>query len=140
MRTFARVVPNDSVQAVAQVRVQQSMGCTSVYVLDDGEVDGVDMADSFELAALPRRPAGGGHPDLPARRHRATSALATGVAQKRPDCVLISAATESGAVLLTTQLAAAMPDVKIFGTQGLAESTFSDPAPRRHPAVGRLRG
>jgi branched-chain amino acid transport system substrate-binding protein len=54
-------------------------------------------------------------------------ALATGVAQLRPDCILIAADTESGAVRLTTQLATAMPDVKIFGTQGLAESSFFDP-------------
>ena len=56
------------------------------------------------------------------------AALAAGVAQTHPDCVLISADTESGAVRLTTQLAAAMPDVKIFGSAGLAESTYTDPA------------
>jgi len=44
-----------------------------------------------------------------------------------PDCVLIAADTESGAVLLTTQIAAAMPDVRIFGTADLAESTYYDP-------------
>jgi branched-chain amino acid transport system substrate-binding protein len=55
-------------------------------------------------------------------------ALATGVAQTHPDCVLISADAESGAVPLTAQLAATMPDVKIFGSAGLAESTYTDPA------------
>jgi branched-chain amino acid transport system substrate-binding protein len=126
VRTFARVVPNDSVQATAQVRVQQSMGCTSVYVLDDGEVDGTDAAVSYEVAA---RNAGlrlVGSQSFP-RDATSYQALATSVAQLRPDCVLISADTESGAVLLTTQLAAAMPDVKIFGTAGLAESTYFDP-------------
>jgi branched-chain amino acid transport system substrate-binding protein len=42
--------------------------------------------------------------------------------------VLISADTESGAVLLTEQLAAAMPRVRLFGTAGLAETTYADPA------------
>jgi branched-chain amino acid transport system substrate-binding protein len=56
------------------------------------------------------------------------AALATGVAQTHPDCILISSDTESGAVLLTTQLAAAMPNVKLFGSAGLAESTYTDPA------------
>jgi branched-chain amino acid transport system substrate-binding protein len=41
---------------------------------------------------------------------------------------MIAADTESGAALLTTDLAAAMPTVKIFGTAGLAESTFADPS------------
>ena len=36
--------------------------------------------------------------------------LALGVAQSHPDCILISADTESGAVLLTRQVAAALPN------------------------------
>jgi branched-chain amino acid transport system substrate-binding protein len=126
VRTFARVVPNDSVQAVAQIRVQQSMGCASVYVLNDGEVDGVDMAESYEVAAHRAGLRVIGIQTFP-RDATSYQALAKGVAQHQPDCILISADTESGAVRLTTQLAAAMPDAKIFGTQGLAESTFFDP-------------
>ena len=127
IRTFARVVPNDTVQAVAQVRVQKSMGCTRTYVLDDDEVDGADAARSFALAA---QSAGLRLVGIQAFVRAASSytALAAGVAQTHPDCVLISADTESGAVLLTRQLAAAMPDVKIFGSAGLAESTYTDQA------------
>jgi branched-chain amino acid transport system substrate-binding protein len=126
VRTFARVVPNDSVQATAQVRVQESMGCTKLYVLNDGEVDGVDAAASYEVAA---RAAGLRVVGIQAFPRDATSyqGLARGVAQAAPDCVLIAADTESGAVQLTTQLADAMPDVKFFGTSSLAESTFFDP-------------
>jgi branched-chain amino acid transport system substrate-binding protein len=126
VRTFARVVANDTVQALAQVRIQKSMGCRTVYVLDDGEVDGADAARSYELVA----PAAGLRVvgiqtfarDAPSYR-----ALALGMAQVAPDCVLISADTESGAVLLTKQLAAAMPHLKIFASDGLAESTYVDP-------------
>lgn len=129
VRTFARVVPNDSVQALAQVRVQQSMGCTRVYVLNDGEVDGADAARSFGVAA---QAAGLRVVGIQAFPRDATSyrAFAAGVAQIRPkpNCVLISADTESGAVPLTKQIAEAMPDVKIFGSAGLAESTFFDPS------------
>lgn len=126
VRTFARVVPNNTVQAIAQVRIQRSMGCTSVYVLNDGEVDGADAARSYVVEA---QTAGLHLVGIQAFPPGATSyqALATGVAQTHPNCVLISADTESGAVLLTRQLAAAMPDVKIFGTAGLAESTYADP-------------
>jgi branched-chain amino acid transport system substrate-binding protein len=126
VRTFARVVPNDSVQAIAQVRVQQRMGCTRVYVLNDGEVDGADAARSFEVAAQSAKLPLVGIQIFP-RDATSYQALATSVAKTRPDCILIAADTESGAVLLTTQLAAAMPDVKIFGTAGLAESTYFDP-------------
>lgn len=127
VRTFARVVPNDMVQANAQVRVQRSMGCQSTYVLNDGEVDGADAARSFAVAAHAAGLALAGFQAFP-RKATSYTALASGVAKTNPGCILISADTESGAALLTTQLAAAMPNVKIFGTAGLAEPTYTDPA------------
>ena len=127
IRTFARVVPNDRIQAIAQVRVQKGMGCASTYVLNDGEVDGADAARSFEVAAMAAHLRLAGVAEF-VRDATSYKALATGIAHIAPDCVLIAADTESGAVLLTTQLAAAMPHVKIFGTAGLAETTFANPA------------
>jgi branched-chain amino acid transport system substrate-binding protein len=127
VRTFARVVPNDTVQAMAQVRIQRSMGCHTVYVLNDSEVDGADAARGYELAAQSAGLRLAGIQAFP-RGALSYQALVAGVAHVAPDCVLISADTESGAVLLTRQLAAAMPHVKIFGSAGLAESTFVDPA------------
>jgi len=127
IRTFARVVPNDSVQATAQVRVQKGMGCNSTYVLNDGEVDGADAARSFEVAAMAAHLRLAGVTEF-VRDATSYKALATSIAHTGSDCVLIAADTESGAVLLTTQLAAAMPHVKIFGTAGLAETTFANPA------------
>jgi len=126
IRTFARVAPDDRIQAIAQVRIQQSMGCQSTYVLNDGEVDGADAARSFVVAAqaVHLKLAGVAIFVRDATNYKS---LATGIAKIAPDCVLIAADTESGAVLLTTQIAAAMPQVKIFGTADLAESTFTDP-------------
>lgn len=126
VRTFARVVPNDSVQAVAQVRVQRALGCRRVYVLDDGEVDGAAHARSFVLAAQSAGLRLVGNQTF-VRGAADYRGLVTAVAHTAPQCVLISADTESGAVRLTTQLAQAMPDVRIFGCSGLAESTYTDP-------------
>jgi branched-chain amino acid transport system substrate-binding protein len=126
VRTFARIAPTNQVQGVAQVEVQKDMGCATTYVLDDGEVDGADAARSFEVAAQ----AGGiklaGIQPF-VRGAKNYIALAKGVKAVDPDCVLISADTESGAALLTEQLARAMPAAKIFCTQGLAESTYTEP-------------
>jgi branched-chain amino acid transport system substrate-binding protein len=127
VRTFARVAPSDRVQAIAQVQIQKSMGCRTVYVLNDGEVDGADAARSYELAAHASGLRLAGIQAFP-RAALSYQGVAAGVAKTDPDCVLISADTESGAVLLTRQLAAAMPEVKIFGSAGLAETTFVDPA------------
>ena len=122
------MVPNDSVQAIAQVRVQQRWAAPDVYVLNDGEVDGADIARSFVVAAQAAQAC-----DVAGTRRSSRDATSYTVARgghraEAPDCVLIAADTESGAVLLTTDLAAAMPTVKIFGTAGLAESTFAIPS------------
>ena len=127
VRTYARIVPNDSVQAVAQLKLQQREGCTNTYVLDDGEVDGHDGATSFMLAAQhsPIHVVGSQSFDPNASDYRS---LATGVKSAHANCVLISAITDSNAAAVTNAIAVAMPSAKIFGSAGLAESTFADAA------------
>jgi branched-chain amino acid transport system substrate-binding protein len=126
IRTFARVVSDDAVQAAAQVAIQRDGGCHATFVLDDGEFDGEAAATSFGAAA---QRAGltvtavqafqpGGLDYTP---------LATSVSRSGADCVLISALAGPSAVLLTRQLAALMPRAPIFGTAGLADSTYFDP-------------
>jgi branched-chain amino acid transport system substrate-binding protein len=134
IRTFARVVPSDAVQGAAQVKLQRSVGCVRTYVLDDGEVDGEDTATSFSLAA---QSAGLQVAGVQAFDPRSSdySALARAVAQSGADCMLISAITENNAVLLTRQLASALPRARVFGSPGVAESTFTDPAQGGIPRV-----
>jgi branched-chain amino acid transport system substrate-binding protein len=133
IRTFARVAPNDAVQAAVQVRLQQSAGCTRTFVVDDGEVDGEDLATSFDLAA---RAAGLQVIATQQFSQRATDylALASSLASTGPDCVLVSAITDANALLVTKQLAAAVPKARIFATAGVAESTFAGGVP---PALAR---
>jgi branched-chain amino acid transport system substrate-binding protein len=127
IRTYARLVPNDSVEAAAQVKLQKAQGCSRTFVLEDGSVDGSEGAASFQLAAR-----SGGLPLVGLQEFdpRATdySGLALGVAQTLPDCILISAETENNAVALTDQVAAAVPHAMLFGTDGLAETSYTDPA------------
>ncbi len=125
-RTFARVVPSDAVQAIAQVELQRSVGCKKTFVLDDGEVDGADAAASFAFAAqVAHLPVVG----LQSFEPRATTyvSLATALVQAAADCVLISAAPEDHAALVTEQVAAALPHALIFGWAALAQSSYADP-------------
>lgn len=126
IRTYARVVPSDAIEATAQVQIQRQAGCRKTFILDDGEFDGDDAEASFQLAARSAhlRLAGVQTFDPRVIDYRP---LAAAVAQTGADCVLISAITEDNAVLLTRQIAAAMPGAKIFGTGGLAESTYTNP-------------
>ena len=127
IRTFARVIPSDLIQAEVQVTLQRSSGCRNSYVIDDGEFDGEEMATSFELAAQAARlPVVGVQafpPNAPDYRPFAAS-----VASAKPECLLISAITGSGAVAVTRALAAALPTATIYATKGLAESTFTNPS------------
>ena len=134
VRTFARVIPSDSVQAAAMVGLQVSAGCTKTYVLEDGEVDGEDAAVTFELAARssPLQVVAVQMFDPKASDY---SSLAASVAQTGARCVLISAITENNTVLLTKQIAATLPHALIFGFAGMAESTYTDPAQGGIPAA-----
>ena len=127
IRTFARVMPSDSVQARAQVSLQRAAGCRRAFVVDDGEVDGETMATTYQLTA---RAAGLDVLGVQSFERRATDyrPFAAGIAQTGADCVLISAIADSGAAAVARALAAAMPSAQIFGTDGLAESTFTNPA------------
>jgi len=127
LRTYARIVPTDAVQAAAEVQLQESQGCVKTYALDDGEVDGRDTATSFSLAVQrsPVHLAGEQTFDPKATDY---SSLAKAIAATGANCVLINALTESNAAQVAKQIAQALPDAKIFGSAGLAESTFIDPA------------
>lgn len=126
-RTFARVVPNDSVQAAVQGDLMHSLGCSRTYVLSDDEVDGIDEASSFDVAATAAGLNVVGSQTFEPRLAGYTE-LAQDVNQSGADCVLISAITDSGAALVVKQVAAADPHAILFGSAGLAETTFTDPA------------
>ncbi len=126
-RTFARVIPSDAVQARVLAELQHGAGCTKTYVLDDGEVDGRDVADSFQVAAKNAGVNIVGTQEFEPHAASYTS-LASGVAQTGANCIVLAALTQNNAVLITRELAAALPNALIFGTDGLAESSYADPA------------
>ena len=126
-RTFARVIPNDEVQAAVQVKLQREAGCHRTYVLDDGEVDGNDAATSFQVAAKAAHLAVAGDDQYDPKTANYTS-LSQSVAASHADCVLISALTQDNAVALTDQVARAVPAARLFATAGLAEAAYVNPA------------
>jgi branched-chain amino acid transport system substrate-binding protein len=134
VRTFARVAPSDAVQAAVQVKLQRSLGCMRTYVLDDGEVDGEDLATSFGIAA---QHAGLRVINTQQFDPHATSyaALAQTLQSSGADCVFISAISGSNAVRVTEQIASALPHARIFAGAGIAQSAYVSPTQGGIPLV-----
>jgi branched-chain amino acid transport system substrate-binding protein len=125
-RTYARVIPNDAVQATAQLRLQLDAGCTETFVLDDGEVDGQDTTTSFIASAQSSRLKIAGDSTFDPRASDYTS-LATAIAQSGATCLFVSAVPDSNVSLLTRQVAAAAGGLRIFGSAGVAIGTYTNP-------------
>jgi branched-chain amino acid transport system substrate-binding protein len=126
-RTFARVAPNDAVQAEAQVGVEQRAGCQATFVLQDGEVDGSSEAITFALTAQSRGLRVLGVQAFTPQALDYTG-LASSVAQADPDCVLISALDGPSSALLARELAVDLPNARLFASSSLATPSFTDPA------------
>jgi len=126
VRTFARVVPTDASQAAALVVAERAAGCSSTFVLEDGEVDGEDAALTFVLTA---QAAGLRTVAVQAFQRQAAdyTGLAQSVAASGADCVLISALDEASSVRLTQQVAHALPRATILVTAGLADAAYLNP-------------
>ncbi len=123
VRTFARVVPTDAGQARALVEAEQATGCSTISVLEDGEVDGEDAALSFLLTA---QSVGLRVVSVQAFQPQTVdyTPLARSLAGSAPDCVLISATDEASAARLTEQVARALPRATLFAISSLANSAY----------------
>jgi len=126
VRTFARVMPNDLVGAAAQVSLEQQLGCTRTYVLEDEEVDGVDYATTFAAAAKTAGLTVIGTQSYETGAASYTS-LAASVATATPDCVVLSALNPTSAVLVTEALGTALPHARIFAGASLAIGAYTSP-------------
>ena len=124
-RTYGRVVPADHIQGAAQVSYQKDSGCTKTYVLNDKEVYGAGLVKNVVAAAKTQglNIVGNGSIDPKAANYRS---VANSIKGTGADCVFFGGITQNNAVQLWKDLNAAMPTVKLFGPDGVAESTFSE--------------
>jgi branched-chain amino acid transport system substrate-binding protein len=125
-RTYVRVVPKDTVQAAALATVMKEQNCAKPYILQDKEVYGQGLATnavaSLKAAGIPALGDDGWDPK--AANYRS---VASKIAAKGTDCVLLSGITDNNGVQLTKDIAAGVPNAKIYGPDGLCESAWVDP-------------
>ena len=129
-RTYARVLPRDTIQGAALVATMQVDGCKAVTLWNDGSTYGKGLARNVELSAE--------QADLPVRDKQRTDrnapsyrSLATGI---KTDCFLWAGVTDENAVQVYKDAGAACADCKLYGPTGVADEAFTNPAKGGIPA------
>jgi branched-chain amino acid transport system substrate-binding protein len=129
-RTYARVVPRDTIQGAALVSVMKEDGCKTVTLWNDGSTYGAGLARNIALSAPKAQITvqNQQRTDKTAPNYRA---LAAGI---NSDCFMWSGVTGENGVQVFKDAAAACEDCKLYGADGVAEEAFTNPAEGGVPA------
>jgi branched-chain amino acid transport system substrate-binding protein len=137
-RNYTRIVPKDTIQGAALATVMKEDGCTKVQLTNDKEVYGAGLASNIELAAKAQ-----GLTLISNEAIDKNAANYRSLAQKAKsagaDCFVYAGITANNAVQLYKDFAAALPDAKLYGPDGVAESGFVDPKEGGIPADVQAR-
>jgi branched-chain amino acid transport system substrate-binding protein len=132
-RTYARLLPRDTIQGAALVTLMKEEGCEATYILNDREVYGAGLARNIEISAkkqeLEVKGNDGFEKTAPNFRSQAARIKASGA-----DCFVYSGITANNAVQIFKDVGAALPDARLFGPEGIGETAFFDPEAGGIPA------
>jgi branched-chain amino acid transport system substrate-binding protein len=130
VRTYARVVPRDKIQGAALVTTMKEDGCKTFTLWNDKSTYGAGLARNVKLSA---EAAG-----LTVENEQGTDKNAPNyrsIASKiKSDCFLFAGVTGENGVQVVKDVAAAAPNAKLYGPDGLAEAAFTDPKEGGIPA------
>jgi len=132
-RHYVRIVPKDTIQGAALATVMSQDGCENAYILNDKEVYGAGLARNIEASAEEQGLEILANEGIDPKAANFRS-LASKLESEGTDCFVFSGITANGAVQLYKDVAAAIPDAKLYGPDGVAESGFADPAEGGIPA------
>jgi len=125
-RTYARIVPKDTIQGAALATLMKQDGCMKVQLLNDKEVYGAGLARNIEASAKAQ--------GLTVTSNEAIDKNAPNyrsLAQKSKtagdDCMVFSGITANNAAQVFKDFAAALPTAKLYGPDGVADTTFASP-------------
>ena len=132
-RNYVRIVPKDTIQGAALATVMKEDGCTNVAMANDREVYGAGLARNIEMAAEDQdlNILFNDGIDPKAANYRSLASRARG---QNADCFVYSGITANNAVQLFKDFEAALPNAKLYGPDGVAESGFADPQEGGIPA------
>ena len=129
-RTYARIVPTDTIQGAALASIMKEDGCKSVHIFNDKTTYGAGLAKNVEAAAkkVGLTVEGNDGTDRNAPNYRSLAA------KIKADCFVGSGVTGENYVQVFKDVAAACPTCKLYGPDGVAEAAFSDPKEGGVPA------
>ena len=130
-RTYARVVPADDIQGAALVTTMKEDGCKTAYIFNDKTTYGAGLGRNIELSAKDQglKINGNDGTDKNAANYRSQAAKVEG-----SDCFVGSGVTGENYVQVFKDVAAAAPDTKLYGPDGVAEEAFTNPKKGGIPA------
>jgi branched-chain amino acid transport system substrate-binding protein len=132
-RNYVRIVPKDDIQGAALVSMMKRDACANVFMLNDKEVFGAGLGRNIELTAKTQglNVTANEAIDKNAANYRslASKARAAGA-----DCMVYAGITANNAVQIFKDFAAALPEAKLYGPDGIAESGFANPEEGGIPA------
>jgi branched-chain amino acid transport system substrate-binding protein len=132
-RNYTRIVSRDSIKGPALVPVMKEDGCTKVELTNDKEVYGAGLAEAIVNSAKSKGldiiANEGIDKNAPNYRSLAQKAAGAGA-----DCFAFAGITPNNAVQLFKDFAAAIPNAKLYGVEGICESGFVDPKKGGIPA------
>lgn len=122
-RSFARVVPADDVQASAAAGWTRSLGARRVFLLGDKSLEGDGLVELYRAVApeVGLRIVGADRMDPRADGY---VDLAAEIAKARPDAIYFGGAETSNALRLWRDIADALPEVLLMGSQNLLVPSF----------------
>jgi branched-chain amino acid transport system substrate-binding protein len=125
-RTFARIVPKDTIQGAALATLMKQDACTKVQLLNDKEVYGAGLARNIEASAKAQGLTITSNEaiDKNAPNYRS---LAQKSASAGDDCMVFSGIVNNNAAQVFKDFAAALPKAKLYGPDGVAATTFASP-------------
>jgi branched-chain amino acid transport system substrate-binding protein len=129
-RTYARVVPKDTIQGAALATVMKEDGCKAVHVFNDKTTYGAGLARNIVASAKEQGITVEGN-DGTDRNSPNYRSLASKV---KADCFVGSGVTGENYVQVFKDVGAANPTAKLYGPDGVAEEAFTNPKKGGIPA------
>ena len=125
-RHYVRIVPKDTIQGAALVTLMKKDGCTKTFMTNDKEVFGSGLARNVEIAAEAQGLALAGNQGIDKNASNYRS-LAQSAQRGGADCMVYAGITANNAGQVFKDFSAAMPEGRLYGPDGIAESGFADP-------------